>query len=957
LIYVFDRDENLIAILENKAKNSCPYYDPLEIEILNGEHTFTFKVPSEHEDARRITERGFIAFRDELNELILFTVTEIEEVRGDFGERIIFCESAGVELLDEVIEDAFIDRRTPVQALERILTGTRWEVGTVQGTGQHTLTIKYKTVKESLQDFINRWSGDVRFRVTIAGNKIQRRFVDFFTRRGADRGKRIEYKKDVQEIRRTIDARNVKTALFGLGAEIFKEDETTETVTFKELTGQSFVVDETARQKWGRLTQGGTRKHLFGVFQSSTENPEQLLEQTQKALEKLKEPQISYEIKAIDYGALTGAPHELALLGDDVIILDRELGLQLKARIIERRKNRLDPQLNELVIGNFVPTFSNRLNEQEQEINERLNQQTAQFRESLKNIEVDTDGFLREGDVIYTHWLERNIELLNQQIVAGKGTVHISDTEGILITDAPTVADSTRALQLTGGALRIASNKNPDGTFNFRTFGTGEGFNADLITSGFIKFDRSRGGTLTLGGEIIGEQQDGTPIFENGQLIVLNPNKDISVILDGETGGFDHLFVGHLSSPNVNTKTINDLHLFVNVVSGIDGQDRSGSTGQPLRTINYALERLPETIDHDVFINVVNTGVTFREEIVVQGFSGGGRIIIVMNTRNRLEGSIQVKSCSCEVIIQAHNSTANLPQADKLIIVNIETTSYNFQAYNSSLVIARNIIAVGNSDRRPTYNFYGHSSYFRVQNCEGYNAVTGVIIGAYGCRLDNYNNIGLSARGLISWSSSMIGGGNPAPAGSVSNTQLSEGGFINMTFTHQTGQNPLSPYSPPVTTVWTPNDTKSWTSNTGWSSDYVYNGKRPNDPPHWHGVIFFNLRNFGVLKNTDGTNRPITRVRLRLRRTNNTGENTARRPLLFTSTHASVSGTPSRYGDGFRSDVAFNWGAEQWINLPVRFGQQFQNGTAKSIVLHDGALENNYMRFEPTNIALEITHG
>ena len=52
-------------------------------------------------------------------------------------------------------------------------------------------------------------------------------------------------------------------------------------------------------------------------------------------------------------------------------------------------------------------------------------------------------------------------------------------------------------MQLCGEGFMIASAKTDDGKWDWRTFGTGEGFTADLIVTGFLSADRIQAGTIT----------------------------------------------------------------------------------------------------------------------------------------------------------------------------------------------------------------------------------------------------------------------------------------------------------------------------------------------------------------------------------------------------------------------------------------------------------------------------
>lgn len=52
-------------------------------------------------------------------------------------------------------------------------------------------------------------------------------------------------------------------------------------------------------------------------------------------------------------------------------------------------------------------------------------------------------------------------------------------------------------MQLCGEGFMIANEKNDDGSWDWRTFGTGEGFTADLIVTGFLSADRIQAHSIT----------------------------------------------------------------------------------------------------------------------------------------------------------------------------------------------------------------------------------------------------------------------------------------------------------------------------------------------------------------------------------------------------------------------------------------------------------------------------
>lgn len=52
-------------------------------------------------------------------------------------------------------------------------------------------------------------------------------------------------------------------------------------------------------------------------------------------------------------------------------------------------------------------------------------------------------------------------------------------------------------MKLCGEGFMIASARMDDGAWDWRTFGTGEGFTADMLITGFLSADRIHAGSIT----------------------------------------------------------------------------------------------------------------------------------------------------------------------------------------------------------------------------------------------------------------------------------------------------------------------------------------------------------------------------------------------------------------------------------------------------------------------------
>ena len=117
-------------------------------------------------------------------------------------------------------------------------------------------------------------------------------------------------------------------------------------------------------------------------------------------------------------------------------------------------------------------------------IAEVLNQKKALYDRSKA---ISNDGS------IPAQRLEGMIDVLKTRLSSSISNWY-TDENGNLILES---VNGTSAMQLCGEGFMIASAKTDDGKWDWRTFGTGEGFTADLIVTGFLSADRIQAGTIT----------------------------------------------------------------------------------------------------------------------------------------------------------------------------------------------------------------------------------------------------------------------------------------------------------------------------------------------------------------------------------------------------------------------------------------------------------------------------
>ena len=491
---LFDREEKCMG----KIKDIITIKHTEEI---NGENTLEIiTLDTNIEKEYKVLYKSIYGYWNE------FIVKGIEEEHTNEGiERTLYCENSFYETIGDYVEDKRPNGVTANIALENALLTTRWEVGQVDDLGINSTNFYHISAKEAVQKVAETWQGELRTRITISGNKITGRYVDLLAKRGQDLGKRFTYTKDMESITKTIHRDDVITALYGYGkGEELESGGFGRRIDFAEINdGLAYVENDDARLIWGRNNGDGTKAHIFGKVEfDDCEDPVELLELTQAKLQELSEPAITYEAKVIDLKAF-GFEHEGVELGDTVAVIDKELDIRVNARVIKIVRDLLEPENNDITLGNFMPNITDMWSKQGEYINNFRDKQGVWDRSNI----IDKDGNIN------TQYLDGVIDVLKHQLLATESGWYTDDSGNIVFENN----SKTSAMMLTGEGFMIANTKLPNGEYDWRTFGTGSGFTADEIVAGVLK-----------GGKVKFD-------FNNGTLLIGNSVEDYHLLFDGNS--------------------------------------------------------------------------------------------------------------------------------------------------------------------------------------------------------------------------------------------------------------------------------------------------------------------------------------------------------------------------------------------------------------------------------------
>ena len=421
-----------------------------------------------------------VVWRDRFDAWHEHVVSEVTDIHADgmLWSRA-WCENSMVEMSGDYIEERRLRSATSSTALMRALEPTRWAMGRVDVTGTATESFYHISAYEAIGKVVAAWGGEVSASIAVSGTAVSARKVNLQARRGDDTGKRFEWERDLASIERTVGMDDVATALYGYGKGLAMEGDEgeatggyTRKITFGSVNGgRDYVADEAARAKWGLPDGKGGIKHAFGKVEfADCEDPSELLRLTREELGRRSKPQLSYAATVLDL-ADAGYDFEDVRTGDVVALVDRPLGERAPGRVLSVERHLLDEQATTVTMGNVARTVADVLKEHTTELS-WMRDRTGAWDSAAR----------AEGA-----WLEGVIEAANKQMDASGGYVYYEPGEGLVTYDRPRDQSPTMAIQIKGGGFRIANSKRSNGDWDWRTFGTGEGFTADCITAGVIR--------------------------------------------------------------------------------------------------------------------------------------------------------------------------------------------------------------------------------------------------------------------------------------------------------------------------------------------------------------------------------------------------------------------------------------------------------------------------------------
>lgn len=391
LIYFCDRQLNILGQASTDLfKGYFIIEDLLTEDIDSGVNIFTLRIKSNGEDALRMQnmckEGNYVlkqsgnAFNTKENSYnALFTIIETEY---DTAEEIMYmyCEDAGLDLLNRVVAPATYEGETLQQMLTSFIPGD-WTLQIWDGTsGTKTYTAESEnTCIERIKSVANFFGYEVFYSFEIERFNITRKIVNLIIKRGdQDTKLQLRYDKDLSDIVIKTSITNMCTCLAVTGGTPSGSETPINlngyTYNFTDPdTGDKYQVvngemrNITAMSRWASKLD--TDGHMVRQYSYDTEDKATLAGQARAQLQEWSKPEVNYEVTVVNLP-------ENARIGDRVYIIDDAGELYLDARILK-----LETSVTQ---GTVQATFGDYLIK-DSGIYEQIAQMATDFASKVKN--------------------------------------------------------------------------------------------------------------------------------------------------------------------------------------------------------------------------------------------------------------------------------------------------------------------------------------------------------------------------------------------------------------------------------------------------------------------------------------------------------------------------------------------------------------------------------------------
>lgn len=442
----------------------------------------------------------------------------------DKGMTGVKCKARHIffDLASEVLVDCRPTNCNGKEALRKMLEGTGFtghsdiiSINTAHYIRKHIAN--EALISDDENSFVNKWGGEL---------DVDNFNVYMNNRTGGEYGVTFKYGRDLINLNENSNIDSIITRVIPVGFN---------GITIPETYVESPLIDKYRKVKTDVV------KFDYIKVKESPEDEEgyDTLEEAQEALREaakelfndgldkllyqldLEVTKLENTLKYEDYKDIltTG-------LGDTVGVEHIDIGIDIKTRVIKFTYDCIKEKYKSITIGNYIENDIDRQNSVESTLDKITN----------------ADGTVNAVEVAGI------LNAVNVKMRAMKDIAQKQDVRALLCEDLDPESETYGAMCYGTMGFMIAAERTPDNRdWNWRTFGTGKGFFADLIVAGTMLADRIRGGVLqSIDGSLeidLRESSKGMQFKRNGKKAIDIAGTTIKFFdWDGEGDAVAHIY-------------------------------------------------------------------------------------------------------------------------------------------------------------------------------------------------------------------------------------------------------------------------------------------------------------------------------------------------------------------------------------------------------------------------------
>lgn len=417
MIYLFDKQQNIIGTLANDILTAG------EIDFkINTALSLSITVPINKGFDSSVKYVSIQHPKDDSKHLFFRLMSRTDNVDS--------IEYTATELAyQELASKSYIQDKRPASSnaetlMKMALVGSGWTLGNVNVTGSASTNFYYITNLEAIQNVVKLMGGEVYFYVTISGNKITGRYMDYVAQQGEDTSKVFAQGSNLLTVTKKNQTDSIYTSILprGKGEQVSEGQDGSpdgygrridiSDVVWSKNKGDPLdkpkgdleLKDPNANVEWGHID-GSYRIYLTNY--DEIEDPNILIQQAYQTLMSVNHPQIEYSATVADVGNLS--------LGDTVIIMHSERDMSYKTRVFEVKYNLVEPEQTEISLGDDLS--SNSITSQINSISSQVSTNSNQTQWNISNGGHNNTSFgseqptgARQGDVWFKSLPNGNTE-------------------------------------------------------------------------------------------------------------------------------------------------------------------------------------------------------------------------------------------------------------------------------------------------------------------------------------------------------------------------------------------------------------------------------------------------------------------------------------------------------------------------------------------------------------------